>query len=77
MDEMLEKYGPDLTFDYVCPEAHYAIGCERAGLDIEQVIDEFGLERQEDYFQRAKTVRAAAVAEETGPPISRPAHDNG
>ncbi len=63
MDAMLEKYGPELTFDYVSPEACYAIGCERAGLDIEQVIDEFGLERREDYFQRADAVRAVAAAE--------------
>ncbi len=77
MDEMLEKYGPDLTFYYISPEACYAIGCERAGLDIEQVIDEFGLERRKDYFQRADAVRAAAVAEEIGPRTSRPAHNNG
>ncbi len=63
MDEMLAKYGPDLTFDYVCPEARYAIGCEREGLDIEQVIDEFGLERRDDYFRRANAVQAAALVE--------------
>jgi len=77
MDKMLEKYGPELTFDYVSPEACYAIGCERAGLDIEQVIDEFGLERREDYFQRADAVRAAAVAKATGLPGSDPPPDNG
>ena len=77
MDEMLEKYGSELTFDYVSPEACYAIGCERAGLDIEQVIDEFGLERRDDYFQRADAVRAAAVAEEATLPSSHPAQGNG
>ena len=65
MDEMLEKYGSELTLDYVSPEACYAIGCERAGLDIEQVIDEFGLERRDNYFQRAEAVRAAALEELT------------
>jgi len=77
MDDMLEKYGSDLTFDYASPEACYAIGCERAGLDIDQVIDEFGLERREDYFRRADAVRAAAVAEGTAPPGSDPAQGNG
>jgi len=77
MDKMLEKYGPDLTFDYASPEACYAIGCERAGLDIEQVIDEFGLERRHDYFQRADAVRAGAVAEQTGPSTSHPTDSNG
>jgi len=76
-DEMLEKYGSELTFDYVSPEACYAIGCERAGLDIEQVIDEFGLERRDDYFQRADAVRTAAVAEEAMLPNSHPAQGNG
>jgi len=76
MDEMLEKYGSDLTFDYASPEACYAIGCERAGLDIEQVIDEFGLERRDDYFRRADAVRAAAVAEEATLPSSHPALGN-
>jgi len=77
MDEMLEKYGPALTFDYASPEACYAIGCERAGLDIEQVIDEFGLERRDDYFQRADAVRAAAVAEGSALPNPDPAQGNG
>jgi len=77
MDDMLEKYGSDLTFDYASPEACYAIGCERAGLDIDQVIDEFGLERREDYFRRADAVRAAAVAEGTALPGSNPAQGNG
>jgi len=66
-----------LTFDYASPEACYAIGCERAGLDIDQVIDEFGLERREDYFRRADAVRAAAVAEGTALPGSNPAQGNG
>ena len=61
LDEMLAKYGPDLTFDFVSPEGQYAIGCEREGLDIEQVIDEFGLERHADYFHRADAVWAAAL----------------
>ncbi len=63
MDEMLQKYGSDLTFDFVSPEGHYAVGCEREGLDIEDVIDEFGLERRDDYFRRANAVRAAALAD--------------
>ena len=62
MDAMLEKYGADLTFDYASPEARYALGCERPGLSIEQVIDEFGLERHADYFQRAREVRRVALA---------------
>jgi predicted amidohydrolase len=57
MDAMLEKYGTDLTFDYVTPEACYAIGSLREGLCIESVIDEYGLLRREDYWKRVYEVR--------------------
>ena len=63
MDDMLEKYGTDVSFDYVTQEACYAIGSEREGLDIEALIDEFGLERREDYFRRCNEVRAKALEE--------------
>ncbi len=39
------------------------MGCEREGLDIEDVIEEFKLERYADYFRRADAVRAAALGE--------------
>lgn len=61
MDEILKKYGPDVTFDYVTQEACFAIGGERGELDIEEVIDEFGLERREDYFCRCDEVRERAL----------------
>lgn len=57
MDAMLAKHGSDLTFDYVTPEACYAIGSEREGLDIESVIDEFGLLRREDYWPKVYAMR--------------------
>ena len=61
MDKMLEKYGTDVTFDYVTQEACYAIGSERPGLDVEDLLDEFGLERREDYFRRCNEVRAKTL----------------
>jgi len=65
MDKILEKYGGDITFDYVTREACFAIGSERPGLSIEAVIDEFGLERRADYFARARARRDQAVREGT------------
>ena len=62
MDEMLKKYGTDVSFDYVTQEACFAIGSEREGLDIEDILDEFGLERREDYFRRCNEVREKALA---------------
>jgi len=61
MDEMLEKYGTDISFDYVTQEAKYAIGSERKGLDIEAVIDEFGLLRLHAYWEKALTARDEAL----------------
>ena len=61
MDAMLEKYGTDLRFDYITPEACYAIGAEREGLSIDDVLDEFELERRRDYFARANAVREQAL----------------
>jgi len=66
MDKMLEKYGGALTFDYVTPEACYAVGSTREGLEIDAVIAEFGLERRRDYFERANRVRAEALRKARG-----------
>ncbi len=61
MDAILEKYGSDVTFDYVTQEAKFAIGSEREGLDIEDVIDEFGLLRLHDYWEKALATREQAL----------------
>ncbi len=66
MDKMLEKYGGALTFDYATREACYAIGSEREGLDIDDVIKEFGLERRQDYWERSNRIRAEALAKRAG-----------
>jgi predicted amidohydrolase len=63
MDAMLEKYGSDLTFDFTAPEARFAVGCKREGLDMEEIIDEFGLERLEDYWARVRRVREKMLRE--------------
>jgi predicted amidohydrolase len=61
MDAILDKYGRDVSFDYFTREAVFAIGSEREGLSIDDVIAEFGLERRADYFRRANQVRRAAL----------------
>lgn len=57
MDEILAKYGPEVSFDYAAPEGRFALGCRRPGLSVEDLIDEFGLERLEDYWARCLRVR--------------------
>ncbi len=61
LDAMLEKYGDDLTFDPTAPEGRFALGCKREGLSVEEVIDEFGLERLEDYWARVLNMREAML----------------
>jgi hypothetical protein len=57
MDAMLERYGPDLTFDYYTQEGRYVIGWERADRDVDEIIAEFGLEPIHDYFARSRRMR--------------------
>jgi len=57
MDAMLEKYGPDLTFEYYTQEARYVIGYEREDRDVDDILHEFGLEDINDYFSRARKMR--------------------
>jgi len=61
MDSMLEKYGTGVRFDYVTPEACYAVSSEREGLSVQSLIEEFGLEGRRAYFDRSNMVRAQAL----------------
>lgn len=63
MDEMLAKYGPDLTFEYYTPEARYVIGYEKEDRDVDEIVREFGLEQITDYFARARRVRKEKLEE--------------
>ena len=61
MDAMLEKYGPELSFEYYTPEARYVIGYERVDRDVDAILEEFGLEQINDYYERARRVRREAL----------------
>ena len=63
LDAMLEKYGEDLTFDLTAPEGRFALGCKCENLSVEAIIDEFGLERLEDYWARVIRMREGMVGE--------------
>lgn len=60
MDAMLAKYGPALTFDYHTREAFYVIESTRDE-DIGAIVAEFQLETADDYFNRTRRARAAAI----------------
>jgi predicted amidohydrolase len=59
MDAMLAKYGPALTFDYHTREAFYVIESTRE--DIATLLSEFQLESADNYFERSRKARAAAL----------------
>ncbi len=61
MDAMLEKYGPDLTFDYHTREAFFVIEYA-GGRDIDELVKEFELEPVEAYWSRSRKAREAALA---------------
>lgn len=63
MDNMLEKYAPDLTFDYYTQEAMYVIGYEGEDRDVDDILREFGLEFKSDYFARSRQVRQKKLEE--------------
>jgi hypothetical protein len=63
MDEMLGKYGPDLTFEYYTQEGRFVIAYEKEDRDVDEIIQEFGLEQITDYFARARRVRKAKLEE--------------
>ena len=61
MDEMLERYGPELTFEYYTPEARFVIGHEREDRDVDDIISEFKLEPIHDYFDGSREIRRRAL----------------
>ncbi len=67
MDRMLERYGPDLTFDLYTQEARCVVGWEREDRDVDEIVREFGLEMLPDYFARARRHRAAHLPEACAP----------
>jgi predicted amidohydrolase len=65
MDAMLAKYGPALSFDYHTREAFYVIESTREE-DITAILREFQLESADDYFDRSRKARAAALRKAGG-----------
>lgn len=61
MDAMYKKYGTKVSFEYYTPEACYRVASEKQGLDVEAVIDEFGLLRRDDYWVKVHQAREAAL----------------
>jgi len=62
MDAMLEKYGPDLTFEFATQEARFVVGWERQDQDVDNIVREFRLEPINDYFARSRRVRQETLS---------------
>jgi predicted amidohydrolase len=61
MDAMLEKYGTDISFEYFTREGKYTVASESDDISVDEMIREFGLEEQPQYFSRAMRVREEAL----------------
>jgi hypothetical protein len=61
MDEILARYGTNVTFEYYTQEGRFVVGWERDDRDVDEIIREFGLETIEDYFARSRRVRCGAL----------------
>ncbi len=62
MDAMLEKYGTGVSFEYFTREGKYTVASERDDMTADDMIREFDLESQPDYFARSMRVREEALA---------------
>jgi predicted amidohydrolase len=52
-----ERYGPDVQIEVYQPEAFFLLASRRAGLTVEQVAKEFGLETLREYMSRSVKMR--------------------
>ncbi|MBO3803666.1 MAG: carbon-nitrogen hydrolase family protein [Candidatus Brockarchaeota archaeon] len=55
------KYGPGVEIDVAEPEGVFALYCNLEGKTVEDLIEEFKLERRDEYFKRAEGVREKAL----------------
>jgi len=60
-DDLLRRYGPDVSIQFFTPEAVWTVASEREGLSVEDIIREFGLEERRDYWRRSNVAREQAL----------------
>ena len=60
MDAMLAKYPKMLNFDYHTREAFWIVE-SRGDADVSKIVEEFGLETAENYWQRSRLARERAL----------------
>lgn len=60
--DILRKYGPGVEIVINYPEAHFTLASNMDDVTVNDLINEFGLEPWLDYLDRARGVRANALA---------------
>lgn len=60
--DILSKYGPGVEIKVHYPEAHFTLASNMEDVTVEDLIQEFELEPWLDYLDRARAVRARALA---------------
>ena len=59
--EIKRKYGPKVEIDISAPEGVFMLTSHHPKVSVDDIIEEFGLERRDEYFQRAEEVRRRAL----------------
>lgn len=60
-DGIKAKYGSGVEIDVSAPEGVFCLYSHMTDVTVDDLIKEFGLERREDYFERANRVREEAL----------------
>ncbi|RKY02891.1 hypothetical protein DRP77_07195 [Candidatus Poribacteria bacterium] len=60
-NEMKAKYGSGVEIDVSAPEGVFCLYSHMTDVTVDDLIEEFGLERRDDYFARANRVREEAL----------------
>jgi len=55
--EIRKNYGPEVEIEVASPEAIFLMTSNHPDRSVDEIIDEFELERLDDYFDRARRVR--------------------
>ncbi len=61
---MKEKYGPAVRIETVSPEAYYYLTSLHPDISIDEMIDEFEVERLDKYLDRSRSVRLQCLPKE-------------
>ena len=61
MPDVMRKYGPAVEVNSISPEAVYLLTSHHPEVTVDDIAEEFGLERRDEYWQRSNRAREEAL----------------